>query len=90
MLFARKTEEGIQLEQATALVDGVNALLAKYPFEKSHVMGRAYFQKEIVIVYQCSNLNFIFMKLKLSQFDIISIIDIIERIKNCSIWDNFI
>ncbi len=48
LIVAMKTEEGIQLEQATALVDGVNALLAKYPFEKSHVMGRAYFQKEIV------------------------------------------
>lgn len=43
-----KTEQGVQLEQATVLVDSVNQLLKQYHFENQHLMGRAYFQKEIV------------------------------------------
>jgi hypothetical protein len=48
LIVALKTEQGIHLEQATALVEDLNTLLAKYPFEKSYIMGRAYFQKEVV------------------------------------------
>jgi uncharacterized protein len=48
LVVAMKTEQGIQLEQADQLVDSLNHLIAQYSFEATHIMGRAYFQKEVV------------------------------------------
>ncbi len=43
-----KTIDGMQLEQAQQLINGLNALIAKYHFPAHHYLGRSYFQKEMV------------------------------------------
>lgn len=43
-----KTVNKSTLEQARALMSGVDSLLAAYQFDGSHVLGRAYFQQEMV------------------------------------------
>ncbi len=48
LIVVLKTESGMQLEQATELVDSLKLLLGQYHFEQSYMMGRAYFQKEVV------------------------------------------
>jgi predicted RND superfamily exporter protein len=48
LIVLLKTDSGMQLEQATELVDSVQFLLNQYHFPSTHIMGRAYFQKEIV------------------------------------------
>lgn len=48
LVVVMKTKSGMQLEQATELVRGLDSLIVKSGFEHTHVMGRAYFQKEVV------------------------------------------
>ena len=43
-----KTEEGVQLTEATRMVNSLDSLIKPYNFEETHYLGRAYFQKEIV------------------------------------------
>ncbi|MEL7123253.1 MAG: MMPL family transporter, partial [Bacteroidota bacterium] len=43
-----KTVENIQLDEAEALMNGVNDLVKKYDFPEHHYLGRAYFQKELI------------------------------------------
>ncbi len=43
-----KTESSISLEKATELINPLEKLADSYGFESYHLMGRAYFQKEIV------------------------------------------
>lgn len=48
LVVVMKTEQGIQLEQANVLIDSLNLLIKQYPFKQTHIMGRAYFQNEVV------------------------------------------
>lgn len=43
-----KTVNQTNLDQAKQLMHGVDSLLALYPFDETHVLGRAYFQQEMV------------------------------------------
>jgi len=43
-----KTVNQSSLDQATELMDSLNNLLKAYSFDEVHVLGRAYFQKEMV------------------------------------------
>ena len=43
-----KTVESIQLDQATALMVGLNDLIASYQFDNHAILGRAYFQEKMV------------------------------------------
>ena len=43
-----KIINSIQLEKATELMTGLDALLEEYNFEETHLLGRPYFQKEMV------------------------------------------
>jgi len=43
-----KLVNSIDLDQATALMDALDPLLASYNFEAFHMLGRPYFQKELV------------------------------------------
>jgi uncharacterized protein len=43
-----KTVNRSDLQQAKAIMGGVDSLLRVYAFEDAHVLGRAYFQKEMV------------------------------------------
>ncbi len=47
-----KTVNKSNQEQAEAIMNDVNRLVAQYPFEEVHVLGRAYFQKELVWMQQ--------------------------------------
>lgn len=43
-----KTIEDINIDQSSELIDALNQLLSSYDFEETHILGRAYFQKELV------------------------------------------
>lgn len=43
-----KTEPEVLLEESTAIMDGVESLVSSYDFDDYHVLGRAYFTKELV------------------------------------------
>lgn len=43
-----KTINSIDLDQARALMEGLDELIASYNFEEYHYLGRAYFQTELV------------------------------------------
>jgi len=43
-----RTIDAIDLDQSTEMMEGYKALLAEYDFEEVHLLGRAYFQDELV------------------------------------------
>lgn len=47
VVFLKTVNKNTQ-EQAEELIAELNKLLATYPFEQTHILGRAYFQKELV------------------------------------------
>lgn len=48
IVVALKTIEDISLSQSQDLIQAVHALANQYPFDDYHILGPAYFQKEIV------------------------------------------
>ena len=48
LVILLKTESSISLEKATELINPLEKLAESYGFDEYHLMGRAYFQKEIV------------------------------------------
>lgn len=47
-VIALKTIDAIRLDQSNELLSELEALIKNYDFEESHLLGRAYFQKELV------------------------------------------
>ncbi|MFK7808482.1 MAG: RND family transporter [Saprospiraceae bacterium] len=53
LIVAMKTEMGMMdLEESNTVVDGVEALLEKYEFDDYHLLGPAYFAREMVSMQQ--------------------------------------
>lgn len=48
LVIAMRTLPNIGLEESTELLAATNTLLEKYDFEEYHLLGRPYFQKELV------------------------------------------
>lgn len=48
LVVAIKTDEGVFLEESKELIEAMNNLVSKYPFEEYHYLGPSYFQKEMV------------------------------------------
>ncbi|MEZ5040903.1 MAG: MMPL family transporter [Saprospiraceae bacterium] len=48
LVVVLKTVNSIGLEAANELMDALDQLVKRYPFEEFHFLGRAYFQKELV------------------------------------------
>jgi uncharacterized protein len=49
LVILAKTKENIDIKESRVLTDAVDSLLLKYPFkEKTHILGRAYFQRELI------------------------------------------
>ncbi len=48
LVVALKTADKMELPQATELIGGLDTLLKSYQFDNYHLLGRAFFQKEVV------------------------------------------
>jgi uncharacterized protein len=48
LVLVLKTESNIDLEKANALVDSLEKNIKQYNFDSYHLLGRAYFQREVV------------------------------------------